>query len=129
MSRQPTTHIRSARLAKEIAKCEARAREVVAKAREALRQPCPDAFAGRRHCEPRSHAAARVRPASMRDMQAHLKTLRGKIAEFKRLERESRRNARRDVFKRLAAHYKVLADVLERAIAQCSKDQENKDQE
>lgn len=129
MNDQPTTNNRSARLAAEIARCTARSLEVVAKAREVLSQPRPDAFDGRRHCGSHSHAAARVRPVSMRDMQAHLKTLRIKIAECKRLERLSKRAVRRDIFRRLAAHYKVLADEVERAIAQTEKDQENKDRE
>ncbi len=64
----------------------------------------------------------------MRDMQAHLRTLRTNIAECKRLEREAKRSVKRDVFKRLAAHYKVLAHELERAIAQASKNRESEDQ-
>jgi hypothetical protein len=57
-----------------------------------------------------------------------LKTLRAQIAQCKRLERESKRSVKRDIFKRLTAHYKILADELERAIAQAGKDQEENDQ-
>jgi hypothetical protein len=108
----------------EIAECRARTLEVVAKAREVLGQPYPDIFLGRQHDEPRSHATSRVRPASMRDMQAHLKTLRAQIVECERLERESKRSVKRDIFKRLAAHYRVLANELQRAIAQTDENQQ-----
>jgi hypothetical protein len=128
MNDQPTTNSRSARLAREIAECRGRALEVVAKAREVLSQPCPDAFAGGQYSQSHSHAKPWVRPVSMKDMQAHLKTLRAQIAQCKRLERESKRSVKRDIFKRLTAHYKILADELERAIAQAGKDQEENDQ-
>ena len=124
MNDQPTIINRSAHLAMEIAECRARTLEVVAKAREVLGEPCPDIVLGRPHDEPHSHATSRVRPASMIDMQAHLKTLRAQIAECERLERESKRNVKRDIFERLAAHYKVLANELQRAIAQTDKNQE-----
>lgn len=128
MNDQPTTNSRSARLAREIAEGRARALEVVAKARELLSQPCPDAFAGSQSSESHFHVPTCVGPVSMKDMQAHLKTLRAQIAECKRLERESKRSGKRDIFKRVAAHYKILADELERAIAQTGDDREKNDQ-
>jgi len=129
MNDQPTTNNRSTRRARAIAESRARALELVARAREVLSQPRPDSDVGRQHDTSHSEAAAGARPVCMNDMQSHLKTLRAKIDECKRLERASKRPVRRDVFKRLAAHYKVLADELERAIAQTSNDQETKQQE
>jgi hypothetical protein len=54
----------------------------------------------------------------MKDMQAHLETLRANIAECNRLRREAKSRIKRDIFERLAAHYAVLAGELERAIAE-----------
>ncbi|WGS22999.1 MULTISPECIES: hypothetical protein [unclassified Bradyrhizobium] len=53
----------------------------------------------------------------MKDMQAHLKTLRANIAQCERLHRESKSRIKRDIFWRLMTHYKALADELERAMA------------
>ncbi len=54
----------------------------------------------------------------MKDMQAHLETLRANIVQCERLHREAKSRIKRDVFARLAAHYRVLAGELERAIAE-----------
>ena len=54
----------------------------------------------------------------MRDMQAHLETLRKQIAECERLKRQATRRTKRDIFNRLAAHYRVLAAELEKAMAE-----------
>ena len=53
----------------------------------------------------------------MKDMQAHLETLRAQIAECERLGRTSKGKIKRDIFEKLASHYKVLAAELEQAIA------------
>jgi hypothetical protein len=53
----------------------------------------------------------------MKDMQAHLKKLRAQIAECERLQRAAKGRIKRDVFRRLVAHYRVLASDLEQAIA------------
>ena len=57
----------------------------------------------------------------MKDMQAHLETLRENIAQCERLRQGSKSKIKRDIFGRLAAHYKVLAGELERAIAEEKK--------
>jgi len=62
----------------------------------------------------------------MRDMQAHLQTLRANIAQCERLRRDAKSKTKRDVFGKLVAHYRVLAGELERAIAE-EKAQESKD--
>jgi hypothetical protein len=53
----------------------------------------------------------------MKDMQAHLNSLRAHIADCERLRREARSQVERDIFGRLVTHYKFLATELERAIA------------
>ena len=53
----------------------------------------------------------------MKDMQAHLNSLRAHIADCERLRREARSQGKRDIFGRLATQYKRLATELERAIA------------
>ena len=53
----------------------------------------------------------------MKDMQAHLNTLRAQIADCERLRREARSQVKRDIFGRLVTDYKLLAVELERAIA------------
>jgi len=50
-------------------------------------------------------------------MQAHLKTLRAQIAECERLGRASKRTTKRDIFEKLASHYRALVVELEGAIA------------
>ncbi len=52
----------------------------------------------------------------MQDMQAHLETLRKQIAECQRLERLAKNKIKRHIFRRLAAHYRVLAGELEKAL-------------
>ena len=52
----------------------------------------------------------------MKDMLAHLRTLRVQIAQCERLQRAAKSNIKRDIFRKLAAHYAVLAKELERAI-------------
>jgi hypothetical protein len=54
----------------------------------------------------------------MKDMQAHLETLRANIDQCERLHRDTKSKVKRDVFARLVARYKVLAGELERAIAE-----------
>ena len=53
----------------------------------------------------------------MKDMQAHLEMLRAQITECERLGWRSKRKIKRDIFEKLASHYKVLAAELEQAIA------------
>jgi hypothetical protein len=53
----------------------------------------------------------------MKDMQAHLETLRAQIAECERLRRGSKRAIKRDIFEKLASHYRALVVELEGAIA------------
>ena len=60
----------------------------------------------------------------MKDMQAHLKTLFAQIAECERLAGAAKNPIKRDIFKRLAVHYKSLASDLERAIAASAKETE-----
>lgn len=52
----------------------------------------------------------------MKDMQAHLETLQSNIAQCERLRAEARSKIKLDIFGRLAAHYRVLARELEKAI-------------
>ena len=52
----------------------------------------------------------------MKDMQAHLNSLRAQIADCERLRRGARSQVKRDIFGRLATQYKCLATELERAI-------------
>jgi len=47
-----------------------------------------------------------------------LETLRKQIAECERLKRQATRRTKRDIFNRLAAHYRVLAAELEKAMAE-----------
>ena len=63
-----------------------------------------------------NHTISKERRA-MKDMQAHLEMLRTQIAECERLGRVSKRTIKRDIFEKLASHYRVLAVELERAIA------------
>jgi hypothetical protein len=52
----------------------------------------------------------------MKDMKAHLKTLRAQIAACERLQREAKSKIKRDIFRRLVIRYKALARDLEQAI-------------
>jgi hypothetical protein len=57
----------------------------------------------------------------MKDMLAHLETLRAQIAQCERLEKAARGEIKRKIFRRLAAHYMLLAAELERAISAIEK--------
>jgi hypothetical protein len=57
------------------------------------------------------------RGATIKDMQAHLETLRAQIAECQRLQRAAKSKIKRDIFQRLVVHYEALAGELEQAIA------------
>jgi hypothetical protein len=57
----------------------------------------------------------------MQDMQAHLEKLRLQIVECERLQAAARHKIKRDIFARLAAHYRDLARDLEAAIAAMSQ--------
>ncbi|SFJ52172.1 hypothetical protein [Bradyrhizobium sp. Gha] len=54
----------------------------------------------------------------MKDILAHLETLRVNIAKCEELERSAKSDIKRSVFRRTAAHYRVLAGELERALAE-----------
>jgi hypothetical protein len=58
---------------------------------------------------------------SMRDMLAHLEKLRRQISECERLQKAAKGKIKRDIFKRLATHYRRLARELEAAIAAASQ--------
>ena len=58
----------------------------------------------------------------MKDLLAHLEKLRAQIAECERLERAAKRQTKRDIFKRLVTHYKVMACELEQAITKQAKE-------
>jgi hypothetical protein len=68
--------------------------------------------------------ALRVDVPAMKDMQAHLKKLRAQIAECERLQRAAKGRIKRDVFRRLVAHYRVLASDLEQAIVASRTEEE-----
>lgn len=53
----------------------------------------------------------------MRDMAAQLEKLRMQMAECEMIARLATDKAKRELFGRLAAHYKVLAEEVARAIA------------
>ncbi len=52
----------------------------------------------------------------MRDMQAHLETLRTETAECEIIAGLATDKAKQDLFTKLAAHYRVLASEVERTI-------------
>jgi len=54
----------------------------------------------------------------MRDMRAQLEKLRTESAECEMIARLATDKAKRELFTRLAEHYKVLASEVERAIKQ-----------
>jgi len=62
----------------------------------------------------------------MKDMQAHLKTLRTQIAECERLRRTAKSKIKRDIA-RLVVRYKALARDLERAIAAAQAKEKEKE--
>jgi len=53
----------------------------------------------------------------MKDMQAHLEKLRVQVSECELIRDLATDLAKRDLFAKLAEHYKVLAIEVERAIA------------
>jgi replication initiation and membrane attachment protein DnaB len=53
----------------------------------------------------------------MQDMKAHLEKLQVQMAECEMIARLATDNAKRELFSRLAEHYKVLSAEIERAIA------------
>ncbi|MGH6715216.1 MAG: hypothetical protein ACREDC_03390 [Bradyrhizobium sp.] len=53
----------------------------------------------------------------MQDMKAHLEKLQVQMAECEMIARLATDKAKRDLFTRLAGHYKVLAAEVARAIA------------
>jgi hypothetical protein len=57
---------------------------------------------------------------AMKDMQAHLEKLRANIAECERLQRAAKGKVKPDIFKRLVAHYRVLASDLASDLARIS---------
>ncbi|UPK31230.1 hypothetical protein [Bradyrhizobium sp. 195] len=60
----------------------------------------------------------------MKDMQAHLETLRSQIKECEKLRDAAKGELKRATFDRIVAHYKVLASELEAAIARMKAGQE-----
>jgi hypothetical protein len=54
----------------------------------------------------------------MEDMVAHLEALRVQIAECEMIRDLATDRAKRELFTKLAEHYKVLADEVQRAIAE-----------
>ena len=54
----------------------------------------------------------------MRDMIAHLEKLRTQVAECEMIRDLATDRAKRELFTKLAEHYKVLADEVQRAIAE-----------
>lgn len=53
----------------------------------------------------------------MRDMRTHLEKLRTQVAECELIRDLATDRAKRELFDRIAAHLKVLASEIERAIA------------
>ena len=54
----------------------------------------------------------------MREMQAHLETLRAQIAECEMIRDLATDRQKRELFKNLAEHYKILAAQVEMAISE-----------
>ena len=54
----------------------------------------------------------------MQDMLAHLEMLRVQIAECEMIRDLATDPVKRELFRKLAEHYKVLADEVQRAIAE-----------
>jgi hypothetical protein len=53
----------------------------------------------------------------MKDMQTHLEKLRVQITEYELIRDLATDRAKRELFDKLAAHFRVLASEVERAIA------------
>jgi hypothetical protein len=60
----------------------------------------------------------------MRDMQAHLEKLRAETTNCERIAKLATDTAKRDLFTRLAQHYRILASEVERAIKNAIKSNE-----
>jgi hypothetical protein len=58
----------------------------------------------------------------MRDMQAHLEKLRAETTSRERIARRATDTAKRDLFTRLAQHYRILASEVERAIKNADRE-------
>ncbi len=58
----------------------------------------------------------------MRDMQVHLEKLRTEAAECEMIARLTTDKAKRELFTKLAQHYRVLASEVERAIKENEAD-------
>ena len=58
---------------------------------------------------------------AMQDMQAHLEKLRTQLAECELIRDLATDAGKRELFTRLAAHFKVLAGEIEAAIVQASE--------
>ncbi|MGY3233756.1 MULTISPECIES: hypothetical protein [unclassified Bradyrhizobium] len=54
----------------------------------------------------------------MKEILAHIETLRANITKCEELERSAKSAVKRSVFCRTAAHYRILAGELERALAE-----------
>jgi len=54
----------------------------------------------------------------MKDMQVHLDKLRAETAECEAISRRATDDEKRELFARLAEHYKVLTAEIERAIGE-----------
>jgi hypothetical protein len=54
----------------------------------------------------------------MKDMQPHLEKLRAEAVQCETIAKHATDEAKRELFTRLAEHYKVLASEVERAIKQ-----------
>ena len=57
---------------------------------------------------------------TMKDMLAHLEKLHKEAAECERIARLATDSVKRELFTRLADHYRVLADEVERAVRNLS---------
>ena len=57
----------------------------------------------------------------MKDMQTHLEKLRTQIAECELIRDLATDRAKRDLFNKLAEHFKVLANELEQAIGKATR--------
>ena len=60
----------------------------------------------------------------MRDMQAHLEKLRAETTNCERIANLATDTAKRDLFTKLAQHYRVLASEVEHAIKNAIKSNE-----
>ena len=63
----------------------------------------------------------------MQDMQTHLETLRAEAAECEKIAQLATDEAKRELFAKLARHYRVLALVLQLPFPQVSESMGNHD--